>query len=149
MNHYFAALQLRLFFVLCEQVTKTKLGWALTAFTTSLSYCLLDSRNCSWMICCNTNHPHVSLCILMSHHLVSETWTWSSFRFYIYDLRVFTSMGCASYRLQSTTGKTQVWSVIAKPSCYVIMSWAITELHYYNGLNLTKRYKDIYVYNYI
>ena len=43
--------------------------------------------------------------------------------------------------------KNQVWSVIAKPSCYVIMSWAITELHYCNGLNLTKKYKKIiYIY---
>ena len=84
--NYFAALQLQLFFVLCEQVTKTKLGWALTAFTTSLSYCLLEGETVhGWFVATQITlmYPYVSLC----HIILSQR--------HEHDLPfVFTSMIC-------------------------------------------------------
>lgn len=71
--NYFAARQLQLFFVLCEQVTKTKLGWALTAFTTSLSYCLHEGETAhGWFVATQITlmYPYVTSSCLRDMNMI-------------------------------------------------------------------------------
>ncbi len=103
---------------MCEQVTKTKLGWALTAFTTSLSCCLHEGETVhGWFV--------ATQIILMSYYLA-----WDMKMIFlsclhlgcvcVYKHWVVTCIGCTSSRLQNMTGKKRslVSSCKAKLLCH-------------------------------